>query len=164
MYSMEDIGYKRGRGRPFGTITGKHPTRNNGRVTPLYGKWVSMHARCYQKSHPAYPYYGGKGIVVCDRWHGRSGFDNFVDDMGPNNGLTLERIDRTKPYGPDNCKWATWKEQAQNRGKTGKLGGPETLAYKCRAYGIPYHVAFLRIKRLGWEETEALSTPVQRRG
>lgn len=117
-----------------------------------------MHARCYQKSHPAYKYYGGKGIVVCERWHGRVGFDNFVDDMGPCNGLTLERIDRMKPYGPDNCKWATWREQAQNRGKTGKLGGPETLAYKCRQYEMPYELVYLRIRN-GWDETRALSTP-----
>lgn len=76
----------------------------------LYRRWIGMHARCASNDSR----YGGRGIVVHPRW---SDFENFLRDMGvpQDRSLTLDRIDNDKGYGPDNCRWATAKEQRANQ-------------------------------------------------
>jgi len=150
------------RGRPVGTIKRLYPSRINGKVTKTYGAWQSMLARCYNPNAHNWKWYGGKGVTVCDRWRGRStGFDSFFSDMGQApEGLTLERIDRHKGYGPDNCRWATWKEQAANRDRRGGTKtDPDSLRQKAIAAGQPYPRVYQRVRLLGWAEAEALSTP-----
>jgi len=81
--------------------------------TKIFRLWSGLFTRCYNKASPSYKYYGSRGIKVCKRWHV---FINFYNDMGnrPKN-KSLDRIDNDKGYKPSNCRWATYKQQANNR-------------------------------------------------
>lgn len=89
--------------------------------TRLYSIWNSMKNRCNNPKRNCYPYYGGRGIRVCEEWE-----NSFVSfrDWAQNNGyaphLTLDRINPDKNYEPNNCRWATWHEQRINQRRTCK--------------------------------------------
>lgn len=81
--------------------------------SPTYLTWVSMLQRCENPEATGYEYYGERGIQVCENWHA---FEGFLADMGERpDGLTLDRLDPEGNYEKDNCRWATWKQQAETR-------------------------------------------------
>ena len=125
-------------------------------------KWGSMIARCYRQSHPAWRYYGGRGVTVCDRW--RQSQATFEEDMGQApEGYWLDRIDNNKGYEPGNCRWVTPKESAANRRPTGSPPDPNSLRQKAKAAGLSYMLVYHRVAG-GWPLALALSTPPLKRG
>lgn len=92
-------------------------TRHGLRFNPLYMRWAHIKERCENPNCKDYANYGGRGIVVCDRWQD---VRNFITDMESTfvPGLTIERVEVNGPYSPGNCIWIPASEQAKNTRKT----------------------------------------------
>lgn len=125
--------------------------------TKIYYNWVSMLQRCTNPDKWSYKHYGGRGIAVCDDWYF---FENFLADMGDSykEGLTLDRIDNDSGYSPENCRWATMKEQANNRRNTifvEYAGMKKTLVEWSIIINTQYKTMNWRYKR-GWDSHDIL--------
>jgi len=121
-----------------------------------------MLERCYYKKKDNYIAYGGRGICVCDRW--RNDFMAFLHDMGqrPSPKHSIDRINNDGNYEPNNCRWATTKEQARNR-RSNKLytyrGNTKTIAEWADEYNLPYHILHQRLFKFKWPIKRALTKP-----
>lgn len=128
--------------------------------TPEFKSWCSMRARCYIPSATGYSDYGGRGITVCQRW--LASFDNFLSDMGemPTPRHTIDRVNNDGNYEPNNCVWATKKEQLQNTRRSHKLthnGETLTLSQWQDRTGISQKTIISRINKYGWSSEMALT-------
>jgi hypothetical protein len=127
----------------------------------LYRTWANMIRRCYVKSCPSYPHYGGRGIRVCDRW---VDFCAFAMDMGekPDPSYSLDRIDTNGHYEPSNCRWASTYVQSRNKRNNRWVtyqGKSVCISDLAKRLGISVGALNGRIRR-GWAEN-TWSDPVR---
>lgn len=127
-----------------------HGAASDGKRWPEYRIYHAMISRCTRSEDRAYLSYGGRGITVCVRW--MESFMAFIEDMGrrSSKGYSLDRIDNDKGYEPGNCRWATKREQANNR-RTNRLielnGKSQTVAQWAVALGLDVKTVYARLQR-----------------
>lgn len=148
-----------------GNSSRRHGCTNGRAQTPEYRAWASAKKRCSNPKDRAYQNYGGRGIKFCNRW--LKLFENFYADMGdrPSPKHSLDRIDVNGHYSPENCRWASRQEQANNTRSNKYLTIGEstfTVADWARKMGVDSARIYDRLK-LGWTEADAVLTPVYKR-
>jgi hypothetical protein len=129
-----------------------------------YKIWSGIKQRCLNPMDSNYPAYGGRGIVICDRWH--LSFEHFLNDMGhrPSAKHSIDRKDNDGPYSPDNCRWATVEQQNRNRRDNHYIvafGKAMILRDWARAVGLNEQTIFARLIA-GWPTETALTAPKKR--
>lgn len=126
-----------------------------------YDTWCSIKSRCCNKRNADYKFYGAKGIEMCDRW--LESFENFYEDMGerPSGGHSIDRINSEGGYYPENCRWATKKEQARNQSNN------KIIEYKDKKYTLielsevlffDYRLVAERLRN-NWDLISAIEAP-----
>lgn len=124
--------------------------------TRTYKTFCEMKARCLNPRATKYEYYGGKGISVCERW---MKFENFYKDMGKRpEGMTLDRINSNGNYEPTNCRWATAKQQGNNRCCMVHYKGLNYSDWD-KKLGFKRGTMRARRKKSKWSWEKAVSTP-----
>lgn len=125
-----------------------------------YNIWKHMRARCNNVQNHAYKWYGARGIKVCGRWD--NSFIAFYEDMGPcPEGRSIDRIDNNKDYAPENCRWATQKEQMRNMRRNNEIyikGEQHCLSEAAEILGVDRQLLKDR-KRRGWDFDRIVNTP-----
>jgi len=147
-YQLLAIGHTKSCGcksRELNSIAHKKENKYN---HDIYMKWKQMYYRCYNDKNPQYKYYGERGITICDEWKDDYyAFEKWAFSTGYQKGLSIDRIDNNKGYSPDNCRWATIKEQNRNKSDTTYItfhNKKVVLATICEDLGLNLK----RIKRL----------------
>lgn len=130
--------------------------------TKEFRTWCAIRTRCNNPANKTYVHYGGRGIKVCDRW--LESFENFFEDMGyaPSSQYTIERVDNDGNYAPDNCVWATNKEQSRNKRSTRYItieGTTKSLCEWAELRGVDADRIGARINQCKWCESCAVMLP-----
>lgn len=136
--------------------------KHNKCSTRLYKCWKHIKQRCYDKKAKGYADYGGREITVCDEWlHDFQAFYDWAMTNGYKDDLTIDRIDNNKGYSPDNCRWATKKEQANNKRNNHLItynGKTQTLAQWADELHTNYKKLYSRIVIYDWDIEKAFKT------
>ena len=139
------------------TLHMRHGACSGGEEDDVYVVWKGMRQRCLNPNNPSWPYYGGRGIKICQQW--QDNYRAFARDMGVRpRGYTVERINTNGDYEPDNCIWATRKRQSRNRRDTVRItlcGEMVALVDACERFGMNNASVMARVKREGQSPTEA---------
>jgi len=142
--------------------TKTHGHSVGGRRTATYKAYDSMRDRCLNPNNHAYHRYGGRGITICDRW--LDAFEMFYADMGDRpTGMSLDRIDNDGPYSPENCRWATFKVQQNNRSTNLRLtveGVSMTVSEVAAKFELSKHCVRYRLLA-GWPVERIINTPLK---
>ena len=144
----------------MGTESKMHNRQTHGmRHTKEYESWRKMKYRCHNPTNVSFKMYGGRGITVCERW--LTSFENFIEDMGrmPQGKYSIDRIKNDGNYEPNNCRWATDVEQANNKRSNHLInvfGELLTTAQAALKYDISAKILRQRINRDKWEPERAI--------
>lgn len=148
--------------------TMKKGNRTHGRGSrsqkdPLYTKWSGMKRRCLNKNDKSYKRYGGAGVTVCEKW---LKFEGFLEDMesGFRDGLSIDRIDNSKGYSKENCRWIELSQQSRNRKGVSLIefnGKIQTIPEWEKELGFREGTVYIRMKMYGWDAIKALTTKVR---
>lgn len=125
----------------------------------LYRIWQGMKRRCYNCNSERYPRYGARGITVCSEWMAYEGFRDWALANGYAPNLTIERRDNDGPYCPENCTWATTREQGRNTSRSRRR--PDGGLWSDLAFANGVGINFYSRVNRGWDEERAATTPVQ---
>lgn len=131
-------------------ITHGESGERTGKRTVEYRAWAAMKARCYNKGNKEYYSYGGRGIMVCERW--LNSYENFIEDMGrkPGDEYSIDRIDNNGNYEPGNCRWATDLQQLNNTSRNVFIeynGERKTASQWAKFFNISQHSILWRHKK-----------------
>ena len=133
--------------------------------THLFRVWSHMRERCTRERHEYYSNYGGRGIDVCEEWSEFLPFKEWALSSGYKDGLTIDRIDNDMGYSPDNCRWATMREQQNNKRSNRVLvynGKKYTLTQLAEEFGIKKTTLKERLNA-GWSVEKSVETPIRLR-
>lgn len=133
------------------------------RKDPVIRAWAKMKERCFNPSYKNFQNWGGRGITVDSRW---LKFEEFEKDMRPSyqKGMSLDRIDNNKNYSKDNCRWATAKQQCENKRNNHKFeykGILDTLTNWAEYMGVGRSTLAQRIYVYKWTVEKTLTVPVK---
>ena len=138
--------------------------KDGGKYRRLKRSWTDMHSRCYNKKDSSYGGYGGRNITVCSEWFDFECFKIWALPHNYQENLTIERIDNNGGYSPNNCKWATYKEQSRNKRnntyyyafREEKIIADWAKDSRCM---VPESTLWNRLCRDGWEVEHAITFP-----
>lgn len=133
--------------------------------TRLYTIWENINQRCSNPNNTNYIRYGNKGVDICKEWRCSKNFYEWAISNGYKDGLQIDRIDNSKGYSPDNCRWVTTKEQERNKTVVIKVtykGIIKPLVSLAEDLGISPRLVYRRIKD-GWSVEDAFEKPYRYR-
>lgn len=149
--------------RSCGCLRKSTATTHGRSRTAEHKAWLAIKGRCTNPRNKSWPYYGGRGITMCQKW--QESFEAFSNDVGEKPGPRheLDRIDTFGNYEPGNVRWITHKENCNNRRYHRLLtyqGETLNMSQWAARVGLKFETLYARVIIRGWDVESALTTPV----